>query len=149
MAAPGQVQFTNNFHQWLGDGTFDMDADTFAISIHSSTLVPNAATMSVFSDFTNEVTGGGYVAGGVTLTGVTWVQTAGVCAFKSGNNPSWTATGANWAGRYAVIRKVGTANARVNPVIGWFVLDSTPADVTFVVGQAVTITQHANGWFTV
>lgn len=148
MAAPSAMTLYNSFKQYLGDGTFDLDTNTIVVTLHTSSYTP-AATHSVSGDLTNEVANGnGYATGGVTLTSCTYNQTSGTAAFKSGNNPSWTATGAGFAARYAVFRASGTLNGRVNPLIGYMLLDSAPADVTFVAGQLVTLSMNTSGWFT-
>ena len=149
MAAPGALVFFNSFKEYLGDGTFDMNTDTIKVQLHTSTFAPNVSTMTVLADVTNEVANGnGYATGGVALTSCTYTQTAGTAAFKSGNNPSWTGATAGFVARYAVFYKSGTANSRVNPLIGYMLLDSAPADVSFAVGNTVTLTMNAAGWFT-
>jgi len=147
MAAPGPVVFFNSFKEYLGDGTFDLNTDTFAWSLHSSAFSPNVSTMTVAADLTNELaTANGYT-GPQNLTGVTYAQTAGTGKFDA-NDSSWTGSGAGFSARYQVLRKVGTANARVNPLIGYRLLDSAPADVSFGAGATIAIQEHANGIFT-
>jgi hypothetical protein len=148
MAAPSAITLYNSFKEYLGDGTFDMNTNSFVVTLHSSTYVP-ALTHAVAADLTNEVANGnGYTTGGFALTTPAFAQTAGVAKWSTGNNPSWTGSGAGFAARYAVFRAVGTLNARVNPLIGYMLLDSAPADVSFAVTNTVTITQNAAGWFT-
>lgn len=149
MAAPGALVFFNSFKEYLGDGTFDLNTDTIKVQLHTSAFAPNVSTMTVLADVTNEVANGnGYATGGVTLTSCTFTQTAGTAAFKSGNNPAWTGASAGFSARYALFYKSGTANARVNPLIGYMLLDSAPADVAFAVGNTITLTMNAAGWFT-
>jgi hypothetical protein len=148
MAAPSAITLYNSFKEYLGDGTFDMNTNTFKVQLHSSTYVP-ALTHAVLADLTNEVANGnGYTTGGFTLTTPAYAQTAGVAKWSTGNNPSWTGSGAGFAARYAVFLASGTLNGRVSPLIGYMLLDSAPADVSFAVGNTVTITQNAAGWFT-
>ena len=47
-------------------GAIDADADTFKAMLVTSTYTPNKGTHAKRSDVTNEVTGTGYTAGGVT-----------------------------------------------------------------------------------
>jgi hypothetical protein len=49
-------------------GSIDADADTFKAMLVTSTYSPNKGTHTKKSDVTNEVTGTGYTAGGVTCT---------------------------------------------------------------------------------
>jgi hypothetical protein len=53
--------------------TFAIDylSDTIKVSLHTSSWTPNLDTNEVFSDATNEVSGTGYTAGGVTLASKT------------------------------------------------------------------------------
>lgn len=149
MAAPSALTLFNAFKAYLGDGTIDLDTDTIKVQLHTSTFAPNASTMGVLADVSNEVANGnGYTTGGFTLTSPTYTQTAGTAAYKTGNNPSWTGASAGFVARYALFYKSGTANAKVNPLIGYMLLDSAPADVSFAAGNTVTITQNAAGWFT-
>lgn len=105
-------------------------ANTFKLSLHTSAWVPANATLEVFADVTNELaTGFGYTAGGITLTGITLTQAAGVAKFASGV-AVWTATGGPLpAWRYGVVRAVGTFNGKVDPIVAYFVGDAAPADV--------------------
>lgn len=148
MAAPSAITLYNSFKEYLGDGTFDMNTNTFKVQLHSSTYTP-ALTHSVLADLTNEVANGnGYTTGGFTLTTPAYAQTAGVAKWSTANNPSWTGATAGFVARYAVFLASGTLNGRVSPLIGYMLLDSAPADVSFAVGNTVTITQNAAGWFT-
>lgn len=148
MAAPSGLTLYNSFKEYLGDGTFDMNTNSFVVTLHTSTYAPSAAH-SVSADLTNEVANGnGYTTGGFALTTPSFAQTAGTAKFTTANNPSWTGSGAGFVARYYVIRAVGTLNGRVNPLVGYGLLDSAPADVSVGVGNTVTLTQHANGWLT-
>lgn len=131
----------------LVNATDLLAAATFKITLHTSSWTPNDATNEVFADATNELsTGNGYTAGGITLSGVTLNQTAGVVKFTC-SAPVWTASGGNIpAWRRAVIRAVGTINGKVDPLIAHSLGDSAPADVpATTTGNTLTITMHANG----
>jgi hypothetical protein len=148
VAAPSALTLFNAFKAELGNGTFDMDGNSFVVTLHTSAFTP-ALTMVASADLTNEVANGnGYTTGGVALTSPTYNQTSGTAAFKTGNNPSWTGSGAGFVARYYVLRANGTLNGIVNPLIGYELLDSTPADVSFAAGNTVTLVQNAAGWFT-
>jgi len=122
-------------------------ANTFKITLHTSTWTPNNSTNEVFADATNELsTANGYTAGGITLTGVALTQTAGVVKFTSAA-AVWTASGGSIpAWRTAVVRAVGTLNGKVDPIVGYFLGDSAPADVpATTTGNTLTITPNASG----
>jgi hypothetical protein len=126
-------------------------AKSFKMSLHTSAMAPNNATWEVFADYTNELaTGNGYTAGGVTLGVDTLTQAAGTVKFSS-DPAAWVAAGGSIpAWRYGVIRAVGTFNGKVDPVIGYFLGDATPADVpATTVGNSLTVTPNASGLLTV
>ena len=119
----------------------------FKLSLHASGWTPNVSTAEVKADATNELsTGNGYTSGGVALTGVTLTQTGATVKFTS--SPAvWTASGGSIpAWRTAVAYYNGTLNGKVNPIVGWFVGDNTPADIPATTdGNTLTVTMNANG----
>jgi hypothetical protein len=122
-------------------------ANTFKITLHTSSWTPNNSTNEVFADVTNELsTANGYTAGGITLSSVALTQTAGVVKFTSAA-AVWTASGGSIpAWRYAVVRAVGTLNGKVDPIVAYCLGDSTPADVPATsTGNTLTITPNASG----
>lgn len=102
-----------SFKKRIGDGTFDMDADTFKCALFTSAHTPDAAH-TVFADLTGEVSGTGYTTGGTTLTDVIWA-TSGATAVFDADDPTWS--DAVITARYAVIYKSGTANDLTNPLV--------------------------------
>lgn len=139
------ITIFNSFRKYLGDGTFDMDGNTFKVSLHTSTWTPNAGTNTVFADATNELTtANGYTAGGASLASPTWVQTGATVAF-SGTNVVWTASGGSIVARYAVIRAVGTLNTHVDPLVAYILMDTTPADITVTTGNTLTLAWNGSG----
>lgn len=141
------ITFFQSFRKWIADGTFDLDAGTFKVSLHSSSYTPNAATQSVGADLTNELaTANGYTAGGATLGSVTWVQAGGTVTWDAADT-AWSAAGGSLVARYAVIRAVGTLNGRVDPLVAYILLDITPADVTTTTGNTLTLQWNGSGIF--
>lgn len=57
-----------SFLEDLARGAIDMDTDTFRVLLTTSSYTENKDTHTKRSDVTNEVTGSGYTAGGVTCT---------------------------------------------------------------------------------
>jgi hypothetical protein len=62
----------------------------------------------------------------------------------------WTASGTGIpAWRYGVLYYLGTLNGKVNPLVGYFLGDSTPADVPLTTStNTLTITPSASGILT-
>lgn len=133
----------------LADGTIDLDTDTFHIELYLSTSNANTLTQTVLANLTSQhANANGYTTGGLALTGVTWNQSAGTATFDA-TDPVWTASGGSIVARFAVIRKNGTANAIVNPLLCVCLLDTAPADVSATSPNTFTITFNAAGIFTI
>jgi len=136
------------FNKYVGDGTIDLDTDTFKVTLHTSSYTPNAATQTVYADLTNELsTAVGYTSGGVALGSVTWGQTTTTMKWDAADT-TWAASGGSIVARYAVIRKVGTANSITDPLVAWVLLDTSPADVTTTTGNSLNLVWNASGIFT-
>lgn len=122
-------------------------ANSFKITLHTSAWTPANGTDEVYADLTSELaTGFGYTNGGLALTGVALTQAAGVVKFTC--SPAvWTASGGSIpAWRRGVIRAVGTLNGKVDPIVGHFLGDSTPADIpATTTGNTLTVTLNAAG----
>lgn len=78
--------FTNKFVEELGQKLYDMDTDTFKVSMTKSTgSYSKDAVNPTHSDNTaNEVAAGGsYTTGGFILTNVAWTRSGNVTSFKA------------------------------------------------------------------
>lgn len=146
MAAGNWIVYSS-FKKWMADGTFDMDANTFKISLHTNTYTP-ALTHTVVADLTNELaTLNGYTSGGATLAGVTWTQATTTTTFDC-TDPTWTASGGSIGPfRIGVIRASGTLNGHIDPLVCYCLLDT--ADITVTDTNTFTIQLNASGIFTV
>jgi hypothetical protein len=142
--AAGTFTLYDSVAELIADATIDLDNDSFALQLHTSTYTPSAAHDEL-ADLTNEhANGNGYTTGGITLTGVTWNRAAGVATFDS-NDVVWTASGGSIVARYAVLIDLTSTNDKL---IGYMLLDSTPANVTATTGNTLTVAPHASqGWF--
>lgn len=141
--AAGTFTLYDSVAELIGDGTIDLDNDTFAVQLHTSSYTPSAAHDEL-ADLTNEhANANGYTTGGVTLTGVTWNRASGVATFDS-NDAVWTASGGSIIARYAILIDLTALNDKT---IGYMLLDATPADVTATTGNTLTVATPATGWF--
>lgn len=103
MAAGNWIVF-DSFKEYMGDGTIDMDGDTFAITLHTTTWTPSISADLIYTDLSDELaTANGYTNTGATLASVTWTKSGSTVTFDAAD-PSWTITGAGITIRYAVIR---------------------------------------------
>lgn len=143
--AAGTFTLYNSVAEWIGDGTIDLDSHTFKMILLDSGYTPSGAH-DLLEDVSGDeiANGSGYTTGGATLTTVTWGQTGGVATFDS-DPVVWTASGGPITARYAVIYD-DTASG--DPLIGYLLLDTEPADLTATDGNTFTVGPHAeNGWF--
>lgn len=129
----------------------DLVGATVKMTLHSSSYTPNNATggHAVAADLTNEIANGnGYTTGGVTLGSLAVTAVTGGWKFASAD-ASWTASGAGIpAWRTAVMRVSGTLWGKTDPLIGYFLGDSTPADIPLTASpNPLTLACPANGWF--
>lgn len=93
----------------------DIDTDTIKCMLVTASYTPNATTHEFKSDVTNEITGTGYTAGGVTLASVAVNEDTGTPEVEvTCTDPTWTS--ATFTARGAVIYK-DTGVAGTSPVI--------------------------------
>jgi hypothetical protein len=98
---------TTSFKKELYQAIHNLSTDTLKIALYTANADLNAAT-TVYTT-SNEVTGGGYVAGGVVLTGVT-INSDGYTAYVNFNNASFSAS---VTARCALIYNASKANRSI------------------------------------
>lgn len=143
--AQGDVTVFNKAKEWLADGTFDLDTNTFKCAILNNTTAPTASTATpTLSYFTEVGAAGSYTAGGETLT-VTWTESGGTVTFDSSTNPTWAQNGSNDADAYwGLVYQDGLVNGTTDAAL-CFVDLGGPVDMS---AGALTITWVASGIFT-
>ena len=117
---------TTSFKAELYQGIHNLLVDTIKIALYTAGAELGEDTESYTA--TGEVTGTGYAAGGVILTGAT-VQSSGNTAFVSFNNATWP--GASFTCRGALIYNASKANRSV--AVLNFGADRTVTNSTFTV----------------
>lgn len=146
--AAGAFTTYNQFQKAIGDSTHDLDANTYKLALFLSTSNCDTATHTVLADLTNQHSNAsGYTTGGVTLTSVTWNLSSSTATFDAAD-ATFTASGGNIVARFGVIYRSGTVNSVTDALVGRFLLDNAPADVTVSNGQVLTLAWHASGIFT-
>jgi hypothetical protein len=80
---------TTSFKTELYQGIHDLSTDTLKIALYTANADLNAATTAYSTS--NEVTGGGYTAGGVVLTGTT-INSENYTAYVNFNNVVFNAS---------------------------------------------------------
>ena len=125
----------------------DFDTDDMRVGLTDSGLAPVAATQDFWNDFNaaNEVTGGGYTAGGFVLVSEAVTdEGSSVIKFDAGD-ATWfeNATGFTDA-RFAILYKFNAA-AGSAPLVAWLDFVTDKGNTT---GDLVIQMDAANGIFT-
>ena len=126
-----------SFKEDLFNKIQDLEADTIKIALYTSSATLGAATTAYSA--TNEISGTGYTAGGVTLTSAT-VATSGTTAYVDFDNPEWTT--ATFTARGALIYNdttVGDNSVAVLDFGGDFTVSSGTFRVVFPAPGATAI----------
>ena len=90
------------------DEQHDLAADTIKVALFTSSASLDATTTAYAT--TNEVSGTGYTAGGVSLTSTT-VATSGTTAYFDADDPTWTS--ASFTARGALIYNGSNSNKAI------------------------------------
>lgn len=112
-------------HTWklLLTGGVDLDTDTIKIALVTSSYTPSTAHTQWSDASSYEVSSGsGYTTGGVTLASP--VATNSNIDYA---DPTWTALTKTF--RYGVCYKSGSGGGLTNPLLLYFLFDTTPADI--------------------
>ena len=118
----------------MGQKRINFLTDTFKLTLHTSTYVPDQDNHSFQSSLTNELaTGSGYTAGGATLTSLTFTYNAAT------NTWTWDAADVTFVSstltwRTAVITDTTPGTAATNPLICYF---QETADVVSTGGSTI------------
>jgi len=86
-------------------------SDTWKIALTNTT--PNVSTNTVLANITDLPTSGGYTAGGNTCAVTSSAQTGGVYKLVLASPAMWTASGAGFTFRYAVLYDSTASNSLV------------------------------------
>lgn len=144
--AAGTLILYNSFSEFAQDGTIDLDSHTFKGILLTSAYTPDLTHSTLANVSANEIAGAnGYTTGGQALQNVTWTRAAGVATFDS-DNLVWNATGGSITAHYLIVYDDTAAN---DELVGYGILDDTPADVVATAGNTFTVGPNATtGWFT-
>jgi len=127
-------------------------AGTVKLALVTSSYTPDVTTSgnTIWANVSaNEIANGnGYTTGGISLSSMVATAVSGGYKFSSAS-PVWNASGGDIpAWRYGVFYYNGTLWGLTNPLIGYFLGDTAPANVPATTsGNPLTITVPANGWF--
>lgn len=123
---------TTSFKAELYQGVHDLTTDSLKMALYTAYADLNADTAEYTTS--NEVTGTGYVAGGVAMTGVS-VNTSGYTAYVNFSNVSF---GASVTARCALIYNASKGNKSI--AVLDFGSDKTSANFTITMPQNTATT---------
>ena len=135
------------FQETLTAEGHDLNAvDTIKVALLLNGYVPNSATDVDFAviDANEHANANGYTTGGVTVA-CTIVVAAGVLTLDFAD-AEWTANGGNLVARTAVVYNSSAGGS--DDLIGYILMDNTPADVTATDGNDLKVQPHADGVYT-
>jgi hypothetical protein len=144
--AAGAWTFYNIAKKKLADGSFDLDTNTFRMSLYTSASNAATLTLSTRTSVTSEVTeANGYSSSGKPLAGITWAHGASAKVYRWNFTPAlvWTAAGGSIAAiKYAVIWQ---SSGVIDKLLCFSQLSTAAFAVT--TGNTLTITPSASGIF--
>lgn len=144
--AAGAWTVYNEAKKYIGNKTLSL-ASAKRITLHTSASNANTATLSIFSELTNEVTSGnGYSSSGKALASIVWTQGASAGQYKfDADDVIWTGTGGSIANiKFAVISD--TSGGASGKLLCRSQL--TSSQFTLSSGNTLTIQMNASGILT-
>ena len=141
--AAGAWKINPNAKYKIGRGLISLSGSVFNVTLHSIGASANliSGLVSIFSSIGSECTGGGYTAGGNTLSTNTWALSGVNGKFDSSD---WVVTGSIGSIKYAVIHQSEAASSGF--VLCYSTLSGTGFDLTGT--NTLTIQMNAAGIFT-
>jgi len=135
----------NKFPEYMGDGTIDMDTDTFNMALYLSTSDCATLTETTYPSTNEHASANGYTTKGSPLASVTWVEAAGTITFDSAD-VVFTAAAGSIVARFA---QIFSDTAAGDQLVAYNLMDNAPADMTATDTNTLTIAMNASGILTV
>lgn len=147
MPSPGAWTVYSNAALALANAQIDLATSNFNLILVTNSYTPAPNTDSTYANVSaNEVTGGGYTVGGVSLPTDSVTLTGGTVTFLAGNPSPWSAFSATF--RYGVVvRRAGVSLAPSDLLLCYSDLGGG-SSVTGT-GTSLTVTMNAAGTFTI
>jgi hypothetical protein len=138
------------YEQFVADlcsGVHQLQTGTsHVLRVALTNAAPNAGTHAVRADITELSTANGYTSGGISVGTITGAEASGTFKCTGGTDPVWTASGAGFTARYAVLFN-DTPTSPADPLIGYWDYGSS---FTLAAGETFTVDlDQSNGLFTV
>ncbi len=130
--------FHDEFKEFMGDNTIDMDNDNFEMRLYTSASNIQDTAVGDATTATNEVSGNGYASDTLVTT---WTRVTGTVTWDS-DDGAFTASGGSITARAAAVIDTTTTP---DQVVCHSLLDNTPEDVTVTDGNTLTTQINALG----
>ena len=132
-------------------GTIKLSTDGFKVALIDDTLVAIASQATPeLGDYTQVAGGNGYTTDGESLAAKSWAEVGGVATFDDTGTPSvsWTKNGSGPTNIFQAL--VYSVTATNKDCIGYIDMtsDGGTTPISLQAGD-ITITPHANGFFTI
>lgn len=138
------IDFYNRFREGLGDGTIDLDSDTFKVILVTKDYIPDLENHLMYGDITDELlTANGYTNGGQILNNVTWARDGTTVTFNA-DNLSWLVDGGDLVIKRAIIYDDTAEN---NDLVAVIDLDDGTSEITIEDGNELQLNWNENGIF--
>lgn len=140
------ISVYNKFKEYFGDGTIDLDDDTFKAMLMNTSHVFTATHTQRTNVSANQIaTGNGYTQAtgggtGLSLASTSWSEASGTLTFNS-NSLSWTASGGSIVASDLVVFDDTASNDELCWSVD-FDGEQTAAD-----GTTFLVSPNASGWF--
>lgn len=109
----------NKFVEHLASGVHQLQTGTsHVLKVLLTNTTPTSAN-AIRSELTELSTAGGYTSGGISVGTITGAETAGTFKLVGATDPVWTASGAGFTARYAVLYN-DTPTSPADPLIGYW-----------------------------
>jgi len=156
--AQGTFLLFDEFSESIADGRIDMDTHTFKVAfvtlqaggtptIAQDDAVPTWGAGGTTNLSSSEVSaGGGYTAGGETLTSVTWGQTAGTATFDAADL-TWTSSASGDPATIKVAVLYSDTATNKDCIGFWDMTADGTTAISLLTGD-IQLNHHASGIFT-
>lgn len=125
----------NAFKEYEGDGTVDLDNDSFVLRVFDNTSNVTDITISDATTLTGQLpTANGYTSGGIAMT-MTWTRDGAIVTLGA-STVSFAVNTDEITARYVAIIDTTVAP---DLVVAHAVLDATPADVIVEPGASFVV----------
>ena len=142
--ASDKLKIGDKFLLNLANDVINLTGADLKVALFASTSNIETLSLEFYTELTDELaTANGYTQGGKSIANLAISEAAGITKID-GDNVTWTAAGGSITARYAgVYDDVAVGK----PIVGYILLDNTPADLVALDTQQFTVEWASGGVF--